>query len=232
MKKTTRTPPWRLALAILALLLVGVTVQAAGPGQPPGAGYAVQLHRYVALYYGQHTVNGEFDGSRRLSWVNGFFAVPDMTRGGGFGLAAGLRTSRVGIGLQAWRSTHDSGWDDVTNEATLFALSVEARLFPFEEGIIRPYISAGPFWEWLTVENGYCSDLSGEFCRERFNGFGVAVGAGALVYLSPQLFVDGQVRYRHSDYDMIRSLEAGEGALAYTLDGQGWTLATGIGMDF
>ena len=210
------------AVFLCGSLAVGEEIVGSNPG----------VRKYVALYFAQHTVNGDFTDNRILSSPNGTFGVPSVNRGDGYGLAVGGWTRWVGIEGSYWRASPSVRFDDQDGDGTYQLFSVEGRFFPHRFGIFHPYLATGVFMEWLTVENGYCSDMSGGVCRERFNGFGVSIGGGANAYVTDRVFISGQVRYRNSEYNSVRSVDISDGTLSYDLDGAGWTWGTGLGLEF
>jgi len=219
--RLSRIIPITIIVLLLVLMLPAVIAAESGGST-----------KYVMVYFSRHTISGDFTGDATLSSVNGEFAVPSLKDGNGYGIAVGGHTRLVGMELGYWRSTHTASWMDQTADATHQLVGIEGRFFPLQFGNIRPFLSSGVFMEWLTADNAYCSTMSGGTCRERFNGFGLSFGGGAEVALSERLFVSGQAQYRDSQYDSIKALDISDGTLSYTLDGAGWSLRTGLGINF
>jgi hypothetical protein len=216
---------------VLTIMLILAAAPAFAAGDTPGVPRP-PLVKYVAVYAGQMTVGGEFDGATTVSHVQGVFSLPDVNAGTGFGLAAGARSGWGGIEVAYWYSSHTSRWDGISNDGHKHMISVDGRIHPWRLGRLRPYASVGTFLDWLTVANGYCSDNHGEICDERFGGFGLSFGGGADFYLSDRLFVRGHLAYRETEYDTIKSPESGDSPLSASFSGSGLTWATGLAFEF
>ena len=212
--------------ALVALAAVVVLFPASHAQPPTGSSH------YVTVSFAGHTVNGGFEGSRTLSTVKGFFSIPAVEAGSGIATAIGTRTGWVGLEANYWQSSHNGRFGATSGRASKHALGIDGRFYVPDWGVVTPFISGGVFWEWLSADNGYCSDLTGDRCTERFKGFGVSFGPGVNVHVMRSIFVVGRLVYRHTDYDAISSTSADEGTLAYTIDGNGWTWSTGVGFEF
>ncbi len=213
-----------LVVLLLCLWSTGASAQETSARQ--------SLEKYAVLYWGQSSVGDEFDGARTVSWVNGDFGVPSIKDGDGFGIAGGIRTGLVAIELGYFQTEHRSRTLTYAGDGRLQSGRIDAKVFAPQIGPVEFFATGGVSLEWLSADKTYCSAETGTECRARFAGFGLAAGPGVQVQLPNRLFLVGKVLYRDVTFDRMTSGIANEGTLAYPVEGNGWLVASGIGLAF
>jgi opacity protein-like surface antigen len=103
------------------------------------------------------------------------------------GVQARLRLGRV-IGLEGSITAHRSDFADDTVEIITYPVQVSLLVFPFPDSPVEPYLVGGVGWYYNRIE--YDSSLGLD--DETDHQFGVHLGAGLMIELSPhvQIFAD------------------------------------------
>lgn len=193
---------------------------------------AFTFTRFVVVSFGEQSIGGGFQGTKVVTSVKGAFSVPKIADGTGFGITLGLRNALVGIEGGYHQSSHTLQWSDIAGEGDLRSAEVNGNVYAPAVGPVSIFLSGGMSMEWLSVDNGYCSDSTGRECTARFEGVGFSVGPGLNLQMPGSFFLTSRLVYRQINFDTIESVEAGEGTLPYAVEGDGWTWSTGIGFGF
>ncbi|HOZ07495.1 MAG TPA: hypothetical protein PKW75_04330 [candidate division Zixibacteria bacterium] len=215
---------WLALSALLATSLIQ-----AEPDAPRASSPAV---RYVCVTFSDRSLEGDFSGGYVVSSVKGSFAVPDASSGRGVGLALGVRTGLLGVELGYRQTGHTVQCHERRSDAAWRGLGADARLYSPALGPVRTFLTVGVGLEWLSVDEGYCSDSTGFHCASRFEGMGYNVGPGLLVEINRRLFVTGRAVYQRTDFDTVDADEIGASTLPLAISGRGWAWITGLGVTF
>ena len=123
----------------------------------------------------------------------GYLRAKGAERGTWFvGAKARLHFARI-LAAEASITFHENRYNNSEVVVTQYPVQLTAFLYIIPEGPIQPYILGGVGWYYTRVDYNGVAALTNHDRTEHI--FGGHVGAGAELFLSPQVSLDADVRY-------------------------------------
>ena len=123
--------------------------------------------------------------------MGGFINARGADRGTWFGgIQARLRFLRY-LAVEGSVSFHQNRYADGDVVVTQYPVQVTAMILPFPDGPLDPYVLAGGGWYYTRID--YDDSIGGGSDTESV--FGIHVGAGTNLWLTPKLSLFGDFRW-------------------------------------
>lgn len=180
---------WRLA----ALILVASVSAARADG-------GSRVRFYIGVQGSIQNPAGDFDGDSVLVAGGETIAVPAFEEGFAPGFQLGIRrqsehTVDPGLELSFQTAAHDGEQGGLPLDGRLSTLNLDFRAY-FNNGKIQPFITAGVFLPWLTVDNGAAVLVPARTDDATFFGVGYNLGGGFSIPLGEVAALNLGVAYR------------------------------------
>jgi hypothetical protein len=161
------------------------------------------------------TLDGvSFDGSTyyEAETTNEIFILPTLDKQNLVRYVVGFRARPFALEFSYDRTRHDATFLDLTGDAVVQAVNVDAKFFGLTDRRIQPHGVIGMSFPWLTVEDG--SLLEPDQGDATFRGEGLNLEAGVTVFPHPRVGVSVGYSYRFFWFSRVK----GVGDETYDLD--------------
>jgi hypothetical protein len=186
---------------------------------------------YIGLNLPYNTIGSDFTGKLFLTAPTGeIIMVPKIDGAIGFGCMIGYRhigANKTGYAVEAsyQLTMHDYSWMGFTGDATFGIINFDTKGI-YSSTPTDLYLLIGLAMPWIKVKDGAGLTTSGNnigYYNEtdaKYTGFGINIGGGAEIFLSPNVSLGGRAAYRWIRYS-IGNGESGKFDISNGLGGSG-----------
>ncbi len=200
---TTLRPFVRTTTLLLPLLLAGALPASA---QMTGGFARESVYVGVAGLF-DFTLDGvSFDGNTyyEAETTKEIFILPQLDKRDLVRYVVGFRARPFSLEFSYDRTRHDATFADLTGEALVEAVNIDAKFFALTSGRIQPHGVIGISFPWLTVKDGSVLDeAQGD---ATFRGEGLNLEGGVTVFPHPRVGVSVGYSYRIFWFDRVKGV--------------------------
>jgi hypothetical protein len=189
---------------------------------------------YVGVMQTSSQVYGDLDEELIIDAPEDFGMIPSFDGEVGYGVAPviGYRWHRRALELSgAYTDYGDPEFLGTPIPAEQWGVGLDWKEYYNVDSAFQPYIYLGVSSLRMNLEDAAASLISAEIADVELEGFGINLGGGASLYLTPHLAVFGQLHWSFVSYNQAETVFPPDD-LDGQIDGDGWTAAFGASWTF